>query len=82
MTLDQAIREWESKCRRMGCVAATKWLCRRVPEFIAERLIRYTSKGEVYEHVVATDGTIRVDLAPYADIPSGRMGRALTKGRK
>jgi hypothetical protein len=70
MTLDAAIEEWGSKRRRMGCVAATEWLCARIPEFYPERLRKFTQSGEVYEHVVATNGKIRIDLAPYADCPS------------
>lgn len=69
MTLDQAITEWQSKRRHMGCVAATQWLCKRVPGYYAERLTRYTEHGELYQHVVATNGIIRVDLSPYADRP-------------
>lgn len=70
MTLDECITEWESKKRRMGCVAATDFLCKRVPGFKPERLTRYTSNGEIFQHVVATNGTIRVDLAPYSDAPA------------
>lgn len=69
MTLDEALIEWRSKKRRMGCVAATTWLCRRVPGFRPDRLTRYTSQGDPFEHVVASDGLVRVDLAPYADVP-------------
>ncbi len=71
MTIDEALAEWRSKKRRMGCVAATNWFCKRVAGFRPERLTRYTEHGEVFEHVVATDGMIRVDLAPYADGPRG-----------
>ena len=69
MTLDNALAEWYSKDRRMGCVAAANWLCKRVPTFRCERLTRYSSDGHVYQHVVATNGLIRIDLAPYADAP-------------
>lgn len=69
MTLDQALKEWGSRKRRMGCVAATDWLCKRVSGFKPERLDRFTSDGEYFSHVVATDGYIRIDLAPYADKP-------------
>lgn len=69
MTLNEAIDEWESKPRRSGCVAATNWLCKRVSGFRPERLGRYTAEGDYFEHVVATDGRIRVDLAPGADRP-------------
>ena len=69
MTLDQALREWTSKNRRMGCVAATHWLTSRVPGWRAERLIFFTPEGERYDHVVASNGFVRVDLAPYACRP-------------
>jgi len=68
-TIDDAISEWKSKNRRMGCVAATDWFCKRVPSFYPERLTRYTKRGELFQHVIATDGTIRIDLAPYQDRP-------------
>lgn len=67
MTADQAMSEWKTKRRRMGCVAATDWWCRRVAGFTPERLTLYTATGDLYQHVVATDGVVRVDLAPYAD---------------
>ncbi len=69
MTFEQVLQEWYSKPRRMGCVAATDWFCKRMPNFHDERLTRYTKDGEVFQHVVATDGKIRIDLAPYADAP-------------
>ena len=53
----------------MGCVSATLWLCKRVPSFKPLRLSRYTKLGNYYEHVVAFDGDIIIDLAPYADKP-------------
>jgi hypothetical protein len=69
MTIDEAIQEWQSKNRRMGCVAATDWFCKRVKDFYPDRLPRYTSEGHYFEHVVATNGFIRIDLSPYADRP-------------
>ena len=51
----------------MGCVAATNFFCKRVSGFYPERITRYTPTGEIFEHVVATNGSIRIDLAPYAD---------------
>lgn len=69
MNLETCIREWNGKKRRMGCVAAANFVCQRVPGFRPERLTRYTKKGDVFEHVVATNGSIRIDLAPYADRP-------------
>lgn len=68
MNIDQAINEWKSKTRRMGCVSASSWFCKRVSGFQPERLIRYNQKGECFSHVVATNGMIRIDLSPYADI--------------
>ena len=73
MTLDQAIAEWKTKRRRMGCVAAADWFCKRVPGFRPERLTRYTKNGELYQHVVITDGIIRIDVSPYADKPRSGM---------
>lgn len=70
--LNSVLKEWQSKTRRMGCVSAAKWFCRRVPSFKPERVKRYTKDGEVFEHVVCTDGIIRIDLAPYADQPRAR----------
>jgi hypothetical protein len=69
MMIDEAIREWQSKKRRMGCVAATDWFCKRVEGFKPERLSRYTKDGQYFEHVVATNGIIRIDLSPYNDSP-------------
>ena len=69
MTIDEAIKEWKEKKRRMGCVSATQWLVDRCQSFKAERLTRFTEDREVFEHVIATDGVIRIDLAPYSDAP-------------
>ncbi len=69
MTVDEAISEWKTKKRRMGCVAAADWFCKRVPTFWPIRLTRHTNTGEVFEHVVATDGVVYVDIAPYNDKP-------------
>jgi hypothetical protein len=52
----------------MGCVAATDWLCRRVEGFSPIRYALYNEQGEYSEHVVATNGRIEVDLAPYARV--------------
>jgi hypothetical protein len=65
----RALEEWQSKPRRMGCVAATDWFCKRISGFKPERLTRYTKNGEVFQHVVASNGFVRIDLAPYADKP-------------
>ena len=59
MTLEAALLEWSSKRRQMGCVSVTQWLCRRVPGYCAERLERldrHTAGGDLYQHVVATNG--------------------------
>jgi hypothetical protein len=69
VTIDDVLEVWGAKRRSMGCVAATNWFCSRVEGFKPERLTRYTAKGEVFEHVVATNGKVRIDLAPYADSP-------------
>lgn len=69
MTIDETLKEWQSKNRRMGCVAATEWFCKRVYGFKPERLNRYTKEGYLYQHVVASNGFIRIDLSPYADKP-------------
>ena len=67
MIVDEALAEWRSKQRRMGCVSATEWFCKRVPGFRPESLDRYTAEGSYFRHVVATDGLVRIDLSPYAD---------------
>ena len=67
MKIDEIIIEWTSKKRRMGCVSATDWFCKRVKGFMPDRLPRFTSDGESYSHVVASNGCIRNDLAPYTD---------------
>jgi hypothetical protein len=52
----------------MGCVSAAEWLCKRVPGFHTLRLERL--ENEVYwEHVIATDGEVSVDLTPHWDLP-------------
>ena len=67
--IHDTLDEWQSKPRSMGCVSASSWFCKRHPEYKSERLTRYTKKGEPFEHVVASNGKIRIDLAPYADKP-------------
>jgi len=69
MKIDKAIKEWKSKKRRMGCVSATNWFTKRVPGFYPLRLHRYTETGDYFGHVVATDGSIIIDLSPYNDKP-------------
>lgn len=70
MTIDRALREWKSKLRKRGCVSAAAWFCSRVPGFKPLRLTRYTDSGELYQHVVATDGAIVIDLVPEIDVPN------------
>lgn len=70
MTIAKAIKEWKSKKRRMGCMNATEWFCKRVPGFYPKSYHRYTKRGELYGHTIATDGVITIDLAPYADRPN------------
>ena len=69
MTIDQALDEWRTRRRRMGCVSAAQWLCHRVAGWHPLRLTQYTEFGAVFEHVVATDGVVVIDLAPYANRP-------------
>lgn len=74
MTLDECVIEWNQKHRRMGCNAATKFVTDRVKGFKPKRFRRYMpngndKNGQFWEHVVATDGHIIIDLAPYADKP-------------
>lgn len=56
----------------MGCAAATDWFCRRVAGFSPLRVRRYLPSGTdknglFWEHVVASNGSVVIDLAPYAD---------------
>jgi hypothetical protein len=69
MTIDDALKEWQSKKRRMGCVAGADWFCKRVKGFWPERLDRYTEDGYLFQHVMATNGLVRIDFTPYADAP-------------
>lgn len=68
-TITQAIKEWKSCNRTRGCISAAKWFCKRVPEFHPVRVTRFTKLGDMYSHVVATDGAIVIDLAPSHDLP-------------
>ena len=69
MSIDEAVSEWSLKNRRMGCVNATKWFCKKVNGFYPKRLTLYTDNGEIYQHVVATNGVIDIDISPYACKP-------------
>lgn len=66
MTIDEAVTEWMSKDRRMGCVSATMWFCTRVKNFKPIRESFWNEHGDYSEHVVATNGRVKIDLAPYA----------------
>jgi len=73
-TIQDSIEEWESKTRSMGCVAATDWFCKRHPKFHPIRKTSYMKNGNdkngrFYQHVVATDGKIEIDLSPYNNKP-------------
>lgn len=70
MGINKAIKEWNSKKRRMGCVNAANWFTTRVKGFKTVHLDRYTQYGEYYRHTVVTNGVIIIDLTPYADRPS------------
>jgi hypothetical protein len=79
--IEAALEEWGSKKRRMGCVSATDWFVKRVPGFRPIRLTRYTEDGEIFQHVVATDGRIRIDLVPECDVPDeGPIPPAVEEG--
>lgn len=69
MEINEAITEWASHRRRMGCVAATNWFCARVQGFKPKRWTYYTADGEPYQHVVATNGIVDIDIAPYNNHP-------------
>jgi len=73
MTINQCIREWESKKRTMGCVSATEFLCKRVPGFKPLRLTLISEDGFIYQHEISTNGSISIDLAPYANKPKGEV---------
>ena len=67
--INAAVKEWNRSKRRMGCVSASEWFCKRVTGFYPLRLTRKLPNGEIYQHVVSTDGKIIIDLAKYADHP-------------
>lgn len=69
LQISEAITEWKSKARRMGCVSASDWFCSKVDGFSPLRVPRYTEAGEYFSHVVATDGEIVIDLTPHLDYP-------------
>lgn len=64
MTIDAALALWSKLHRKpTGCVAATYWFCMRVPSFKPLHLQRYTKNGDIFQHVVAYNGIVIVDLA-------------------
>ena len=63
-----ALEGWGSRRRSMGCVSAAEWFCKRVPSFHTLRLGRLEN-GVDWEHVIATNGEVLVDLTPHWDIP-------------
>ena len=74
MTLNQALRKWQSNklYRKYGCRQATKWLCKRVKGFRPLTLRRYLpngndKNGNFWEHTVATNDLILIDLVPHCD---------------
>jgi hypothetical protein len=69
LSVAECLREWESKRRPMGCVSASDFVCVRVPGFRPLRLQRQREDGIYWEHVVATNEKIIVDLVPHMDIP-------------
>ena len=52
----------------MGCVSGAEWFCKRVPGFHCLRLGR-EENDVIWEHVIATNGEILVDLTPHWDAP-------------
>jgi hypothetical protein len=67
--IDKILKEWSSKKRHMGCVSAAKWFCKRDKTFSPKRLTRFTSSGDLFQHVVVTNGIIVIDLVPHRDRP-------------
>ena len=69
MNIDSALKEWQSKKRSMGCVSATNWFCKRVGGFSPRRKIYFTHLGDEYQHVVASNDLIEIDLMPHRNVP-------------
>jgi hypothetical protein len=74
MSIDDALAEWQSKKRTMGCVNAAEWFCKRVDGFKPLRTRKYMQNGNdqngmFWDHVVCTNGKITIDISPYADYP-------------
>lgn len=66
----QTIREFQTKKQKMGCRSATQWFIRRVPGFRPRRLEKTDEEGNTFQHVVATNGEIDIDLVPHLFSPS------------
>ena len=67
MTISEAVDEWCSRKRRMGCVSASEWFCKRVKGFKPLLVERWTEDGDSFGHVICDNGQIRVDLTPHLD---------------
>ena len=52
----------------MGCVSATNFICKRLKNFSPLRKTYYTKNGEIYQHVIATNGIIEIDFCPESNI--------------
>ena len=67
MTVEECLAEWMSKKRSMGCVMAAEFICSRVPGFYPVRLNRDRQDGIHWQHVVASNDEVVVDLSPAMD---------------
>jgi len=73
MRIEDALKEWQSKKRRMGCVSAARWFCKRVKGFVPIRKRFYYQNGNdknglFWEHIIAYNGLIEIDISPYARV--------------
>lgn len=68
--IDAAVAEWRSQPRRMGCVTAARWFCNRVAGFYPVALTRTAPDGTRYQHTVAFNGVVVIDLQPLNDAPA------------
>jgi len=80
VAVDELLLEWKSKTRRMGCVAAAEWFCRRNGNFRPLRKRYYMqggtdNNGLFWEHVVITDGFIEIDTNIYNNKPKDRKSK-------
>ena len=67
LTIKEVMKEWKSKNRRMCCVSASNWLCKRLKGYYPLRLTRTLENGDIYQHVISTNGIKIIDLAKYTD---------------